>query len=287
MENIEHTNCPFCNENDYIYWASENNFTAVKCNNCGFIYVNPRPTLNSISDANKIGVHKTKVDRMTKIRSLKNYRVFNILKIHSFKKRIKQLFEGNEMKNKVISWLDIGAGYGELIQALKKLTSKKSQIIGIEPSQPKVKVAQKLGLDIRDTELNKITESFEYISLINVFSHLPDPVEFISDLNKKLIPNGKLLIVTGNAADIAPEDYPDSFNFPDHLVFAGERHMSEIMEKAGFDIIRIKKYKSFIPENILVKFINKLISHSPIIKKGPFRSLWVLAQSKNQSLTSL
>lgn len=281
MENTEHTNCPFCNENNYVFWASENNFTAVKCNNCGFVYVNPRPTLNSISDANKIGVHKTKVDRKTKIRSLKNYRVFNILKIHSFKKRINQFFKGNEIKNKVISWLDIGAGYGELIQALKKITSEKSQITGIEPSQPKVKVAQKLGLDISDKELNKITGSFEYISLINVFSHLPNPAEFISSLSKKLIPNGKLLIVTGNGADVTPEDYPDNFNFPDHLVFAGERHLSEIVERAGFKIIRIKKYKTCLPENILIKFLNKLISRSPIIRKGPFRSLWILAQLKN------
>jgi 2-polyprenyl-3-methyl-5-hydroxy-6-metoxy-1,4-benzoquinol methylase len=281
MENLEHINCPFCNKNSYTEWASENNFTAVKCNNCGLVYVNPRPSMNSISEANKIGEHKSKADRKNKIRNLRSYRLFNVFKINSFKKRIKKFFTGDEIKNKVISWLDVGAGYGEFIQALKKLASKKSQIKGIEPNLPKVKVAQKLGLDITDKKLDEITELFEYISLINVFSHLPDPVKFISDLSKKLIPNGKMLIVTGNGADVAPEDYPDNYNFPDHLVFTGERHLSEILERAGFNIIRIKKYKSFIPENILVKLIKLLLSRDSAVSKGPFRSLWVFAQSKN------
>ena len=52
-------NCPLCGADDHVPWARENGYAAVKCKQCGLVYVNPRPSLSTISEAAKTGVHKT------------------------------------------------------------------------------------------------------------------------------------------------------------------------------------------------------------------------------------
>ncbi|TFH41418.1 MAG: hypothetical protein E4H01_15010, partial [Lysobacterales bacterium] len=49
--------------------------------------------------------------------------------------------------DKPITWLDIGAGYGEVIEAIKKLALRNSSIYGIEPMKPKAGAAQVRGLN--------------------------------------------------------------------------------------------------------------------------------------------
>lgn len=54
---IEYIRCPYCSSDDSLPWAVENGFTAVKCKNCGFIYVNPRPAAKVIKHSVETGCH--------------------------------------------------------------------------------------------------------------------------------------------------------------------------------------------------------------------------------------
>ena len=61
--------------------------------------------------------------------------------------------------------------------------------------------------------MNSVTERFDFVSLIHVFSHLPD----LRDSS----------------------DVPTELDLPDHLVFAGERHIVGYLEEASFEVIEI------------------------------------------------
>ena len=61
-DNNEYINCPYCNLDNSKFWAKENGYTAVKCNECGFIYVNPRPSLQVIKNAIETGYHNELTD---------------------------------------------------------------------------------------------------------------------------------------------------------------------------------------------------------------------------------
>ena len=56
-DKFERINCPYCDGCDSALWASENGFDAVKCSDCGFIYVNPRPRQSLIDQAVQSGTH--------------------------------------------------------------------------------------------------------------------------------------------------------------------------------------------------------------------------------------
>jgi len=274
MSNLIKISCPFCKSEKSSPWASENNYTAVKCENCGFVYLNPRPPMDSIDEKNKIGYHETKSDTF---RSIKMPR---INKIRSFKKRLLPILSMANLVDKKIDWLDVGAGTGELLYVIKKLLPK-ATLEGIEPSQQKVEMAQNYGLNVVDKTLEQIDKKYDVISLINVFSHLPEPLEFIEQLKEKLKPHGILILVTGNGGDVTASEYPDGFFFPDHLVFAGETHILQILKNCGFSIVDQKKYKFFLPEGLVIRIIKAVCCGNSLFNKGPFRSLWFVARLDN------
>jgi uncharacterized metal-binding protein (TIGR02443 family) len=272
---LEQTNCPYCKSSESMFWATENGYTAVKCVHCGFVYVNPRPDLGKISEAAKIGLHGTSKGEISHIGNFRRYRV------SGFKTRVNQLFSGGELTMRVIRWLDVGAGFGELLLALQELAHVDSTIMGIEPCEPKLKKARQLGLNISNLNLDQITDTYDYVSLVNVFSHLPDPCRFISAIRKIITPGGEIMLVTGNGGDIKANEYLDTYLLPDHLVFAGEKHIIGMLERGGFELVGLQRYDNFLPENIFLSLIKAVGRGSSTRPRGPFRSLWVRGRLKS------
>jgi len=161
-------------------------------------------------------------------------------KVRLYANRLRELMPDQAQATGPYSWLDIGAGYGEMLSAAQEILPSGSRIAGIEPCEPKVQKAKALGIAVTATPLSKVEGTHTHLSLINVFSHLPDPVEFLRQLAGLLEVGGTLLVVTGNGGDIARDEFPGSLYLPDHLLFAGEANVKTAFERAGFEIIANK-----------------------------------------------
>lgn len=272
---LEHINCPYCGKNESKHWATQSGYTAVKCIHCAFVYVNPRPTMEEINNALELGSHETVSGRMNTTGNFRRYRV------NGFKKRLLELFPGDELKGREVRWLDIGAGFGELLLALKEITGKRSIIEGIEPNTFKLEKAKQFGLNIEDKLLNEINSTYDFLSIVDVFSHVPNPFEFISEIEQKIDLAGEIILVTGNGGDIQADEYPGTYRFPDHLSFGGEKHIIGILEQTGFEVIDIKRYRDTIPVNIFIRAAVAVKVRSPIWNKGPYRSLWIRARRQD------
>lgn len=273
MEAVEDVDCPYCGVTDSRFWASEGGYTAVKCNGCGLVYVNPRPNRAAISDAVQLGVHATPAGQL------------NVLGQHSprkvtqFEQRVLEIFRKSDLRQRPVKWLDIGTGYGELLLALQRITPAGSAIEGVEPCRPKLESARRLGLRVTGSGPPIAKGEYDFVSLINVFSHLPDPQAFLSEIRPALAARGEILLVTGNGGDVQPEEYTDPFFFPDHLIFAGEKHIAGMLERAGFRVLMVRKYRNWLPRHkgIRRRAID-LASHvvSAVSReRRPFRSMWV------------
>ena len=57
-----------------------------------------------------------------------------------------------------------------------------------------------------------------------------------------LAPNGELLIQTGDTAGLTSQQHYRPLYLPDHLSFASEKIVVEILRSIGFDIVAICKY---------------------------------------------
>jgi 2-polyprenyl-3-methyl-5-hydroxy-6-metoxy-1,4-benzoquinol methylase len=273
---LEHINCPYCNESKSIPWARENGFTAVKCSGCGIVYVNPRPILPLIYEAVQTGVHSDVEHEKTAIARHVS------AKVTFYKRILASMFDDVWQTPKLISWLDVGAGYGEVVEAVSLLAPSGSKIEGIEPMKPKAVHARARGLCIREAYLSEVQDKFNYVSIINVFSHIPDFRGFLRDVRNVLAVNGEIFIETGNAGDLkSSHDAPAELDLPDHLVFAGEQHIIGYLSEAGFSTIKIRRMRKDgminLAKNIVKKIIGRQVSLS-IPYKSPYRSILIRAK---------
>lgn len=231
MDNVLCYNCGLANATEY---AAENGYSLTKCSHCGLLYVNPRPGTEEIEQAHRLGQH-----RGAELIQTTGY--YDFSKQSSYLTTLKDLFgDGSALQGK--TWLDIGCGYGEFLLALKAFARNGLTLRGIEPNEHKAAAARKKGLDVGYFDLAGHTDKYDYVSFLNVYSHLPDPPGAMNGWRQLLRPGGHLLVETGDTADLPPEVHPRPLYLPDHLSFASERIVVGILERVGFEIIAVRKY---------------------------------------------
>jgi len=225
--------CYHCGSEEHTFYAEENGFSLVKCNLCGLLFVENRPLDHEISQAHKQGKHSG-------VKELDVTSRFNPSKIAQYLSILEELFEGNSGGKK--TWLDVGCGHGEFIIAVQKYSSGRVKIRGTDPNVYKQESAQKRGLDVGFIDIDTHEGKYDVISLLNVYSHLPDPPAFLKSLKRLLNPDGELILQTGDTADLDAKDHYRPFYLPDHLSFASESIVIAILEHLDFEILSIKKY---------------------------------------------
>jgi SAM-dependent methyltransferase len=130
---------------------------------------------------------------------------------------------------------------------------------GVEPNRHKIIAARARGLDVDYFDLASHNEHYDFISLLNVYSHLTNPPEFLRLVGQRLKPNGELLLETGDTANLPADVHPRPFLIPDELSFASEPILLNMLKKAGFEIISVSKYPAlklwFMKGRILIEFV--------------------------------
>lgn len=273
--------CPYCNTTRYVVWAQELNFTAVRCEACALIYVNPRPTFDSITAAVATGTHSNEAYQLNVV----SRRID--AKVKRYRKIFASFFDDVWRKGVPISWLDVGAGYGEIIEAVNWLAPKGSRVEGLEPMKPKAIAAKSRGLIITEDYLRPSHPKVDIVSVVDVFSHIPEFGVFLSDVRNVLHPHGEIFIETGNLADLERRDqFPGELGLPDHLVFAGEAQLRGFLDQAGFEIVRIQKLRvdgaMHLAKNVIKKILGRPVKLA-IPYTSRYRSLLVRARLRRSA----
>jgi len=249
-------NCYNCHSEKRIFYATENGYSLVKCRECGLLYLEDRPDAAALSQAHKQGKH-------TGLKELDVTGTFDNNKVPNYLKILNDIFKGDLGSKK--DWLDIGCGHGEFIVALQKYSSGALIPTGSEPNIYKQESACERGLNVGYFDIESHEDKYDVISLLNVYSHLPDPPELLKSLKKNLNPNGEVLIETGDTADFSEKDHYRPFYLPDHVSFASEKIVTGILQRLGFEIISVTKYpypnspQSFISPLCIAKAIIKAV----------------------------
>jgi 2-polyprenyl-3-methyl-5-hydroxy-6-metoxy-1,4-benzoquinol methylase len=270
--------CPLCGAADSHEWGRENGFTARKCDGCGLVYVNPRPSLREITEANSLGQHKTDGGFMDVV-----FRR-DPEKVDRYRRIIKDLFR--DRLQRPVCWLDVGAGFGEVVEAVQAVAPVGSRVEGIEPMVKKAEAARKHNVPVTSRTLSEVSDLYDVISMVNVFSHIPDFRRFLSDLSCHLAPGGELLIETGNGGDLTDAcQYPDRLYLPDHLVFAGVEHIHRFLDESGFSVIGMRQYRSsggFVSSaKSLAKRLLRRPASSSKRDASAFRTVFYRARQRN------
>jgi 2-polyprenyl-3-methyl-5-hydroxy-6-metoxy-1,4-benzoquinol methylase len=226
-------------------------FTLVKCNNCGLKF------LSQVPDEKEIAKYyqKTYFTKRTE-RGYDNYfsgklkqeieRVFKLnladLDFFNFESRL-----NNDRRS-----LDIGCAAGYFVNYLKERRWHSS---GIDISESCVKFAKRSGLDVSQGDYLKInfSKKFDLITLWATIEHLHRPDLVLKNAYKDLNSNGMLYISTCRADGINfMKLYGKKwrfYNFPEHIYFFSHTTLKKLLKKSGFKIVNYKTYGSNFGKN--------------------------------------
>jgi SAM-dependent methyltransferase len=244
-------NCYNCGSERRTFYAEENEFSLVKCDKCGLLYLEERPDDSEITQAHKQGKH----------RGLQEFDItgsFSERKIIRYMDVLDDIFKGDLSNLK--TWLDVGCGHGEFIAAIQDYSNGKITVRGTEPNIHKQESARKKGLNVSYFDLESHDDKYDVISILNVYSHLPYPPEFLTLLKKHLNPKGEIIIETGNSAHLPAKDHYRPFYLPNHLSFASEDIVVGILKRLEFEVLSVNKYPyPFLPKSDLKSVLKEVV----------------------------
>lgn len=232
---LSDTSCYYCGGSSSRPFASENGFDLVECSGCGLLYVSPRPRENDIAEAVRQGLHPGNLETNSR---------FYPPHLWEYRRVLRDLY-GAELTQKNRTWLDVGCGHGEFLLTLTRMAGSHVTAAGSEPNEHKRASARARGLDVSFIPLEHHDRQYDCISLLNVYSHVPDPGAFLDLLRQRLAPGGELVLQTGDVTGLTPETLFRPLYLPDHLSFATEDIVTGLLRRKGFRIVQVRKYPAF------------------------------------------
>ncbi len=102
------------------------------------------------------------------------------------------------------------------------------------------------GVPVEDAGLPD--DSFDVVSMINVFSHLSSPRQTFEELRRILRPGGIVVMATGEMVPGAQKSHMLHWNLGDHLFFLGDRTIDEYAARLDFELLH--HTRRWLPEEM-------------------------------------
>ncbi len=224
---METVNCPICEASQGIPLHREGSFQMVRCPSCQFIYLNPRPTDETL------------------FQFYQHYLPEEGSSIESWQKMMEPVFQRairRILQHKTEGrLLDVGSGFGFF---LAKVKSKGWEVIGVEISEKAMDYASHVfGLTVRPGPLEKVGFPEDYFDVVTAFyliEHLPYPMAFLRECCRILKPGGLLLLRYPHTTPIKNmlrlfriENW--LYDLPAHLSDFSPTTIARCLDRAGFE----------------------------------------------------
>jgi len=156
-----------------------------------------------------------------------------------FEKRIAQILDKKYLKNKTV--LEIGCGYGNLLQAFRELEYR---VIGIDIDNDSGKICKEKNIEFHkcDVEKNRLpfnNNSIDNIVCIHLMEHLKNIHRFLKECYRILKKQGTIVIVSPNWEKL----YKSYWNDPTHVTPISRIGMKNALIIHNFKILDIKPFK--------------------------------------------
>ena len=218
---------------DYEYQTSPHTFFAMKCNSCGLVYLNPRPSVSEFKkiyppDYYSLNFSKKNFGFVYKIRSrLETMRLMKLCQNLPDDARI----------------LDVGCGDGFHLNLLRERGKKSWLLEGIDLDKRAVEAANRSALRVYSgsvTEIDLPHNTYDLIFMIQTIEHVESPPDVLSAIYKLLRKGGRLVIVTDNTDSVDfklfKTHYWGGYHFPRHWNLFNRNSLTKLAAKTGFQM---------------------------------------------------
>jgi len=254
---LETVKCDICNSLNYkllfktkdIQFENNGQFDIVKCENCGLIYLNPRPTKKEIEKyyPKEYKPYQSKDEKSEKSRKTSNI-FYKVMRFLAGKKSITGI---NEIFDKILEGkvLDLGCGSGEL---LKELKEKGFECYGVEMDKNAVEICRKNNLKVIQGDIQeyikKINAKFDVIILSHGLEHLYNPSFVIREISRILADDGVFIIAIPSADSLMFNLFKSkwhSIDSPRHLYLFSTKTLSSLLQKYNLAIEEKHNYITY------------------------------------------
>lgn len=220
----------------------EGNFTYVKCNHCGLVYMNPQISSSEIEKyyPQDYAPYKSKIRQSVKkgiLSKLRNYRknLFSTVKILPFVKR---------NMTPETRLLDVGCGSGRFLMSIHEATG--CRVEGIDISEQAVNSARdNYGIEVFCGDITESAfseDSFDIITAWWYLEHVPRPSEVLRTMYRFLKKGGYCIISVPNIDSFNGRVFKDKWyhlDCPRHLFLYSPKTISGFLKKTGFTLEKI------------------------------------------------
>lgn len=247
MNKQEYIKCPIC-ESDGIFFMNAKNthgshfisdeeFNLVKCEKCGLIFINPRPTEKEAIKYYDFNYYESKNTIKSKIEKL----LLNHWPFFSKKYVINKFAKEGRI-------LDIGCGNGNFLNSLQ---SDKWEIYGIEPNSAGYDLTRKKNITSSNIFNKKLLDCnfpdnyFDVITMWHVFEHVYYPKKELQEIKRILKNDGLFILTIPNIKSIGFRISKQNWfhlDAPRHLFHYDAETITKLLRDNifDFDIIQIK-----------------------------------------------
>lgn len=234
--------CPICNTPSPYPYSDKKNYSLYRCNQCKLIFLWPiPPNIDSIYNP----------DYFTGAKHGFGYSNYEQDKIPITKTFHRYLQEIENFKPDHGSLLDIGAATGFF---LEQAQASEWTTAGLETSEYACKLAANNNIQVYCGQLQDnlfSPNSFDVVTMWDVFEHLPDPHSSINITNQLLKKDGLLVINTPDSSSFIASLACQRWHLlipPEHIYLYSYRALDILLTKHSFKIISTKRIgKSYTP----------------------------------------
>lgn len=237
---LEMVRCNLCGADDTAPVMEIEGLHIVRCRQCGLTYENPRHSQQTLHDI----YTETYYDHDGLTNGLEFYGYDDYLRDEenikiTFTKRLETI----ERYARQGALLDVGCATGFFLDLAR---DHGWDVAGTEVSEFAAQYAHdRFGLDVRLGTLKELAldaQAFDVVTMWDVIEHVPDPMEELREVRRIMRDGGVLSIITPDAGSIVARilgrRWEEFRRVREHLYFFSLRTLSEMLHKAGFEILR-------------------------------------------------
>jgi ubiquinone/menaquinone biosynthesis C-methylase UbiE len=238
---------PIFRQTDLLLERDDVFATFVKCQQCGLLYQNPRPTPDEMETH-----YPPEYESFNPEPSEKKASWLLSLALHrGINKRTNFVTRHKEQGR----LLDIGCSTGYFLRGMRMISGW--EVYGVEVSSHAAQIArQKYNLNVFNGTLDQANYPngyFDAITLWDVLEHLHDPKASLREIHRVLKPDGLLVLRIPNGKSWDAQlfgQYWAGLDAPRHLYVFDQGTLRQILEAVGFSIkemsCQIGSYPTFV-----------------------------------------
>ncbi len=255
--------CPVCGCERAERKFFKNGFAIFRCPECTVEFVSPFPedtTLGEYYDDESYHAQERYQPTMVRTRQAKTW-----------SQRLKQIRATMPNGNLL---LDIGCATGIFLQFAR---DQGWEVEGLEISKPAARIAARLvgeekihAVDLLDFHSEK---KYDCITLWALIEHVKAPAAYLYRINQLLTTGGCLALSTPNTASFSRKLLGKDWRYyipPEHIIYFNRQSLSFLLQKAGFEIVKIKTHSNltalFRRDSTLLRLYDNNILFRLIVK---------------------